>query len=159
MWCNFYSMMQYTKSANLIGHSRCLLWWQLDGLSVTRSSCAKGVACKTILYMCWPLPQRPKWDIQRRECICYALETHLINWVSNSSTLYIWVIPQYLNFPNIFTIIQLENSCDVLAYWLKSWTDQKITLVVMYALASAFGTLAIGSKNPLISCFWSCLVN
>lgn len=149
MWCNFYSMMQYTKSANLIGHSRCLLWWQLM-VSVWLDPPVQRVWLARLYCTCvgWPLPQRPKWDLQRRECICYALETHLINWVSNSSTLYIWVIPQYLNFPNIFTIIQLENSCDVLAYWLKSWTDQKITLVVMYALASAFGTLAIGSKEP-----------
>ena len=86
-------------------------WWS----RVTRSSCAKGVACKTILYMCWPLAQRAKCS----ETFKGGSEFAML-WK------HIWVILQYLNFPNIFSIILLENSCDVLAHWLKSWTDQKI---------------------------------
>ena len=54
--------MRSTKSVDLIGHIKFLLWGQLDGCSVTRPFLfAKGVACKTrILQGYTSLVTKPK---------------------------------------------------------------------------------------------------
>ena len=49
-----------TKRTNLIGHSKFLPWWQLDGCVTTPFLSAKGVACETkagqrnkLIYKLW----------------------------------------------------------------------------------------------------------